>query len=222
MLQRFGKYLALALVLGFSFILVQYRLEETGHRIFRFFWWNLLLAVIPWLSSEAIRQQRRRIGVLALGIFSLLFLPNAPYMITDLFHLRSRAEFPLWYDTLLVFWFAAVGVMLFYLTLFNLRNALARFMAGIWVELSLLVICLLNGFGIYLGRYLRFNSWDVLSNSDELAEQILDRLINASDHTRTVGVTLLYGFSLFLGYWIIRLYQYSLNAGPTYEAKKGG
>lgn len=219
MLQRFGKYFALALILGFSFVLVQYRIEETGHRIFRFFWWNLLLALIPWLSSEAIGARSGRLRALLLGSLSLLFLPNAPYMITDLFHLRARAEFPLWYDTLLVFWFAAIGVMLFYLTLFKLRIALARFMGSLWVELSLLVICLLNGFGIYLGRYLRFNSWDVLSNSDELAEQILDRLINASDHTRMVGVTLLYGFCLLLGYWIVRLYQYSLNAELTSEAK---
>ncbi|TAD93742.1 MAG: DUF1361 domain-containing protein, partial [Bacteroidetes bacterium] len=205
------KFIALILVLGFSFILVQFRVEETGHRIFRFFWWNLLLAVISWISSELLRKTRSGWYLLGLGALTVLFLPNAPYMITDLFHLRSRAEFPLWYDTLLVFWFAVVGVALFYLSLFNLRNAFMRFGHWFWTEISIACICFLNGFGIYLGRYLRFNSWDVLSNSDELAEQILDRLINASDHTRMVGVTLLYGFSLLLGYWIIRLYR----AGQT-------
>lgn len=204
-IARNGKYLALLLVLVFSFCIVQYRVYHTGAPIFRFFWWNLLLAVIPWWSSEAMRDAKG-IKVLFLGLLTVLFLPNAPYMITDLFHLRARAEFPLWYDALLVFWFALVGVLLFYLSLFNIERAVRRYANSWGAQLAVAAICFLCGFGIYLGRYLRFNSWDVMTNYDVLGEEILDQVINLSRHTRTVGVTLLYGGFLYVGWWIGRLY----------------
>ena len=115
----YKKYAPLAIILAFSFAIVQYRVEQTGIHIFRFFWWNLLLAIIPYLTSEALEGAVWK--KILMGFITVLFLPNAPYMITDLFHLRARAEFPLWYDTMLIFWFAAVGVVLFYLALFNLE-----------------------------------------------------------------------------------------------------
>jgi uncharacterized membrane protein len=201
----YRKYAAIAIMLAFSFIIVQYRVEQTGIHIFRFFWWNLLLALIPYLMSEVMGNAVWR--KVTLGFATVLFLPNAPYMITDLFHLRARAEFPLWYDTMLLFWFAAVGVVLFYLTLFNLEKAIGRHFNGWITQLSIVIICFLNGFGIYLGRFLRFNSWDLMSNYDDLAESVLDRIINPSVHTRTLGVTLLYGVTLLLGYWMIKLYK---------------
>jgi uncharacterized membrane protein len=204
MFRNHGKLSALGLMLAFSFCIVEYRVLQTDVRIFRFFWWNLILALIPFLCSEALRGAAWR-GVMLAGL-SILFLPNAPYMITDLFHLRTRVEFPLWYDTMLIFWFAAVGLVLFYLTLFNLETFIRRYLSSVSTHITISVICLLNGFGIYLGRFLRFNSWDILSNYDDLAEQVLDRIINPGVHTRTVGVTLLYGFSLLVGYWMIRLF----------------
>lgn len=201
----YKKYAPLAIILAFSFAIVQYRVEQTGIHIFRFFWWNLLLAIIPYLTSEALEGAVWK--NILMGFITVLFLPNAPYMITDLFHLRARAEFPLWYDTMLIFWFAAVGVVLFYLALFNLEKAIGRHFNSWMTQLALALICLLNGFGIYLGRFLRFNSWDLMSNYDELAESVLDRVINSSIHTRTLGVTLLYGVTLFLGYWMIKLHK---------------
>jgi uncharacterized membrane protein len=202
---NYKKYAALSIMLAFSYAIVQYRVEQTDVRVFRFFWWNLLLAIIPYLTSEALEGAVWK--KVLLGFVTVLFLPNAPYMITDLFHLRTRAEFPLWYDTMLLFWFAAIGVVLFYLALFNLERAIQRHFNVLITQLAVGIICLLNGFGIYLGRFLRFNSWDLMSNYDELAESVLDRIINPSVHTRTLGVTLLYGGTLLLGFWMIKLYK---------------
>lgn len=205
--QRYGKTIALLLMLAFSFLIVQFRYAQTDVRIFRFFWWNLLLAIIPYLTSELLKGAVWRTVLLVL--LTVLFLPNAPYMITDLFHLRTRAEFPLWYDTLLIFWFALVGMALFYLVIFNLETCFKRFFSPVFSHFLIAVICLLNGFGIFLGRYLRFNSWDILSNSDDLTEQILDKIINPSANTRAVGVTLLYGATMLVGFWMIKLYRMS-------------
>ncbi len=205
MLQRYGKTIAFLLLLAFCFVIVQFRYAQTDVLIFRFFWWNLLLAVIPYLTSEMLKGSLVRTALLAMT--TVLFLPNAPYMVTDLFHLRTRAEFPLWYDALLIFWFAMVGMALYYLTVFNLERYFMRFVSPVFAHFLIAVICFLNGFGIYLGRYLRFNSWDLLSNSDDLTEQILDKLINPSANTRAIGVTLLYGGTLLAGFWIIKLYK---------------
>ena len=193
------------LMLAFSFLIVQFRYEQTDVRIFRFFWWNLLLAVIPYLTSEVLKGSVVR--TIPLILVTILFLPNAPYMITDLFHLRTRAEFPMWYDTLLIFWFALVGMALFYLTIFNLEQCFKRFFSPVFAHFLIAVVCFLNGFGIFLGRYLRFNSWDILSNSDDLTEQILDKIINPSANTRAVGITLLYGATMLVGFWMIKLYR---------------
>jgi uncharacterized membrane protein len=81
-------------------------------------------------------------------------------------------------------------------------------------EMVVVSIAFLSSFGIYLGRYLRFNSWDVLSNPNDLFEEIANRVISPSRHTQTVGVTLLYGAFLLTGYWVVRLYRYSKPLPP--------
>lgn len=203
-LLHYRKLSTLALLLGFSFVVVYFRYHQTGVAIFRFFWWNLLLALIPWGASEALGRSRWADWMLL--VIAVLFLPNAPYMITDMFHLRSRAEFPLWYDTLLIFWFAAVGVALFYVALYNLVRHFSKGIGDAAMQVLVLILCYLSGFGIYLGRYLRFNSWDLVANANDLAEQVLDRVINPSAHTRFLGVTLLYGTALWVGWLIVWLW----------------
>lgn len=138
---------------------------------------------------------------------AILFLPNAPYIITDLFHLRQRADMPLWFDTMVIFSVALSGLVLFYVALFGIKDVLERFWGRIAAEFSIVLVAFLCSFGIYLGRYLRFNSWDVLSNPNDLFDGIGNQLINSSIYTRVVGVTLLYGTFLLMGYWVIRLFQ---------------
>jgi uncharacterized membrane protein len=74
-------------------------------------------------------------------------------------------------------------------------------------ESGIIVMIFLCSFGIYLGRYLRFNSWDVVSNPYTLVNEITDRVINPLDHPQTLGVTVLYGAFLLLGYWVIKLLE---------------
>jgi uncharacterized membrane protein len=207
---RNPKLLALVLVVSWNFMLIAYRLHLTGGRWFVFFLWNLFLAILPLMSSELAAyysRKGRRLSAWVFVGFAVLFLPNSPYIITDLFHLRARAEMPLWYDTMIIFSLALSGLALFYAALFVIRDVLEAIWGRIQAELSVVFLSFLCAFGIYLGRYLRFNSWDVLSNPNDLFEEIADRVINPSVHTRTVGVTLLYGAFLLLGYWVIKLYE---------------
>lgn len=210
LLMRFPNLAALCLVVFWDFVLVVYRWQVTGQKTFRFFIWNLFLAIIPYLASELAvyaAANRRRNTALGLVLLSVLFLPNAPYIITDLFHLRERADMPLWFDTMLVFSLAISGLALFYAAVFDIRKVLLPFLGKILTEGTVLLLVFLSSFGIYLGRYLRFNSWDVLSNTNDLFEEIANRLINPSVHTRTAGVTILYGAFLLVGYWAIHLFK---------------
>lgn len=208
--QRYPILLALALLVGWNFILMAFRFHHTRGSWYFIFIWNLFLAVLPYffaISANYFAQMKRLWLAFVLLAMAVLFLPNSPYVITDLFHLRPRSEMPFWYDTLVLFSLALSGLIMFYLALFQIRRFLLRISGKLLAESGIIVMIFLCSFGIYLGRYLRFNSWDVVSNPYTLVNEITDRVINPLDHPQTLGVTVLYGAFLLLGYWVIKLLE---------------
>jgi len=139
------------------------------------------------------------------GAAWLLFFPNAPYLITDLFHLDTRPGVPLWYDLALILSCAWNGLMLAYASLSDMQRLVQQRLGSVigWAFATLAL--LLSSFGIYLGRYLRFNSWDVLANPIALFYDILNRLLHPFTFPGTWGVTLVFGVFLLLGYGTVRL-----------------
>lgn len=185
------------------------RVERSGSVSYLFLSWNLFLAWIPWVAGQAFRASSRSRGsrLLRLGWFGLwlLFLPNAPYIVTDLLHLSARPGIPLWYDLALLFSCAGTGLLLGYLSLLDVQGAVEERhgrTAG-WIVAGGSLF--LSGFGIYLGRFLRWNSWEVLTDPSGLFLDIADRLLNPTSHPRTYGVTLIFGMSLLLGYVALRV-----------------
>jgi uncharacterized membrane protein len=204
---------AMLLVLWNTFVLL-FRMEVSDTRWFFFFIWNLFLAILPFLGADLavwLAARKRTAATVACLLFSVLFLPNSPYIITDLFHLRSRAEMPLWYDTLALFSIALSGLLFYYAALFDIYKAIASLWNRYWAEASVWMISFLSGYGIYLGRYLRFNSWDIMANPDGLFNQISNSITNPLVHTRTLGVTVFYGAFLLVGYWVVRLWERSIR-----------
>ena len=147
----------------FSIALLVYRLLKSDSIAYIFLIWNLFLAFIPWwLSTFIIKQKNigyKHIPVIAIW---LLFLPNAPYILTDLFHLRAREPFPLWYDLVLLLSFALCGMMLFFKSLKDMFELLQKNIKPFYVTLITPFVFWLISFGLYLGRYMRFNSWDII------------------------------------------------------------
>ena len=133
----------------------------------------------------------------------LLFFPNAPYILTDLFHLRQRPDVPLWYDLALVLFFVWNGLMLGYASLIDIQTLITKKFnrwIGWAIALSSLVLA---SYGIYLGRYLRKNSWDVISSPTDLFVDIISQLAHPFSHQRTFGVTIIFSVFLVLGYLLL-------------------
>jgi uncharacterized membrane protein len=206
--QRLNLMLVLGASLALSVVLVMLRVFFTQQLTFVFLLWNLFLAIIPFglstmLSLSAGRLQAR--VLLPVGMVWLLFFPNAPYILTDLFHLERRAGVPYWYDLALILSCAWNGLMLAYASLTDMQALVARRLGWLASWSFVTVAMLLSSFGVYLGRYLRFNSWDVITNPLTLFFDIVTRLLHPFAHPATWGVTLLYGVFLLLGYITVRL-----------------
>ena len=206
--QRLSLLLVLGASLTLSVVLITFRVFLTHKISFVFLLWNLFLALIPFGLSTMLGlsagKLRARV-LLPVGAAWLLFFPNAPYILTDLFHLQPRAGVPYWYDLALILSCAWNGLMLAYASLTDMQQLVARRLgagAG-WAFAT--VALLLSSFGIYLGRFLRFNSWDILTNPVTLFYDIVNRLLHPAAHRGTWGVTLLYGVFLLLGYATVRL-----------------
>ena len=146
---------------------------------YQFLLWNLLLAWIPAvfaLVTYRFHLRGRRpdflSGVCALVWF--LFYPNALYIVTDFVHLEHRPPVPLWFDLLMIASFAWTGLCLGYLSLY-LMQEVARARFGWWASWTFAVVMLaLGSVGVYAGRVLRWNSWDVVRHPTSLLRQGFD------------------------------------------------
>jgi uncharacterized membrane protein len=128
-----------------------------------FLLWNLLLAWIPWLAAWVLSAARSRLVLAACGVVWLLFLPNAPYLVTDLVHLRPRPPVPLWFDVLMFAAFALAGCALAWTSLEAVHARMALGLGRLRALAAVGAILFLTGFGVYLGRFLRWNSWDLVA-----------------------------------------------------------
>lgn len=203
----------LSAVLGLSMLLslalIVFRIHYSQSPVFRFLLWNLFLAAIPFGISTALLLLPKRLlsqGLLAVaGSVWLLFFPNAPYILTDLFHLHPRSGIPLWFDLILLLSFAWNGLMLGFISLKDMQEILSEKFGAIsgWFFCGFSLF--LGSFGIYLGRYLRWNSWEIFTNPQPLLIDILDRIQDPMTHPRTVGMTLLFSAFLFLSYLTLKV-----------------
>jgi uncharacterized membrane protein len=185
------------------------RAVVSRHVAYPFLAWNLFLAGLPFafallagLAHESLRPGALRWLVVAvlLGLW-LLFFPNAPYMVTDLAHLQARsATAPRWFDAILFGAFVATGVTSGFASLLLVHGLVTRRLGKLAAWLAMAAGSLLGGYGIYLGRFTRVNSWDVLSRPTHLLAVVLDPLREPSSHERTLVATVLYGSFILLGY----------------------
>lgn len=200
---------SLILFAAFACTLVVARVGVTDYFTYSFLIWNLILAWIPlfFASILLLQQQTRTLNKATIFILWglwLLFYPNAPYIITDLVHLKPRTGIPFWFDQILIMSFILNGLLVGFLSLSMIESIIVAKYKRWKGSLFVIIISFLSGFGIYLGRYERWNSWDIFQNFPELMNNILSKVLNPMIHPRTYGVTLLFGFFLLISYLIFK------------------
>ena len=175
------RTLAVAALLAASalcVVLLELRVRETGDSYYRFLIWNLTLAWVPFaLAITAYARARRRVDALVwlLLVPWLLFFPNAPYLLTDFIHL-DEGPAPLWYDALMLSAFAWTGLMLGFGSLYLVQMILRQVFGARVAWVGVLGALGLASVGVYIGRFIRFNSWDALLHPLAVADVVRDQL----------------------------------------------
>lgn len=191
-----NKLTILIISSAFSFVLVIFRIYYSSSLRFVFLNWNLLLAWIPYLISiAAVANEMKNRKFYKTGMLIslwLLFFPNALYIFTDLFHLKQSNNMPLWYDLILIFSFTWNGFLLGFLSLHNIHSILSKRTNNKFGWIIITAFMTLSSFGVYLGRYLRWNSWDILFNFSNVISDISDRIFYPFAHMRSTGITIVF------------------------------
>ncbi len=212
-LSRFKTFALVSVSMLFSIILLMIRMKLTHSFFYLFLVWNLFLAVIPFAITTylvSLPKLNTLWLVLCFGVW-LLFLPNAPYIITDLLHLKIGPTHLLWLDILVIMSFALNGLLLFYLSIIDMKSILQTFLSKKKVNYVITITLFLTGFGVYLGRFLRYNSWEILSNPKYLFVDIINITVKPFAHQEAWLFTILFGLFLWVGYWVFKIFNETKN-----------
>jgi len=201
----------LALSMIFSIAMTVARTIYSGHLTFLFLIWNLFLAWIPYCISQWLYYSQRKIKskfvfVAALMVW-LVFVPNTFYILTDLYHVGddyNDFSMPQWFDLAMILSFAWNGLLLGILSVrhiekiahekFRIRHELFFLYPTMW----------LNALGVYVGRYLRFNSWDLVSNPFHLVRDIADILFHPFSERYATGMIFCFSVLMTLIYLTLK------------------
>lgn len=174
----------------------------------RYLIWNLFLAWIPLVLSCALvrllkRQPWSSWPAISLTLAWFIFLPNSFYMVSDFIHLQDTPRTNVLFDSLMFSLFILNGLILGYTSLYLVQRELRKRLS--WLQTAAIVasVLLSCSFAIYLGRDLRWNSWDVLLSPAGILFDISERIIRPFAHPQAFSVTLM--FFAFLGglYWVV-------------------
>ncbi len=196
-----------------SILLFRVRTMLSGGSLeYGFLVWNIFLAWIPFgiaytASIFAVQKKFLLFIVPFAAVLWLLFFPNAPYILTDLQHLGNpKPEIPLWFDMLLLIWFSWTGLLLGVFSLFFMQDIVRRSFGRVTGWLFVLVVGLLGSLGIYIGRFLRWNSWDMLLHPLERLNEFLYYVT----HPSLRAIMFISVFAAFFLFIYITLYAFGL------------
>jgi len=200
----FKRYKILIASLGFAIIILALRIKITNSIFFTFLVWNLLLAALPYFFSQFLlyletEQKFWGLKYTLAGLW-LLFLPNSQYIITDLIHLQNASSTEPWLDMFIVFVFALNGLLLGLLSMLDIHKFIQLKFDKKMANSLMIHICLLCGFGIYMGRFLRFNSWDLFTKPKMIIYETLFSLKDINTWAMTLGFAAL----LWILFWMMK------------------
>jgi uncharacterized membrane protein len=206
-LNRFKILSLLTLSMALSIILLMIRIKLNQSFFLLFLVWNLFLAIIPFALTTyltSLVKIHKLAFTMLFGIW-LLFLPNAPYIVTDLLHLIHSEKHSIWLDVLVIMSFAFNGLVLFFLSLSDMETILKQHLKPKYITPLMLTIFGLSAFGIYLGRFLRYNSWEILNNPFAIFLDIIQIVIQPNIEAWIF--TLTFGSFLAISYWMLKAFS---------------
>jgi uncharacterized membrane protein len=207
---KIGVFVLLSAASAICISLVAARFAYSASNRYISLVWNLFLAWIPFILAYLayIFSWRRTLMFLVIPTFAflwLIFFPNAPYILTDLQHLsQGSSSVPLWYDVIMLIWFSWTGMLLGIVSL-NLMQEIIKRQISRWAGwVFVFMVAGLSSVGLYVGRFIRLNSWDVLQNPVVIASNISEWLSDPS--LRSLGFIALY--TLFFIFIYLTLYAF--------------
>jgi uncharacterized membrane protein len=211
--------LALLLASGTSVALVLARILWTGRISYTFLVWNLFLAWLPLvfalLACESYQNSSGRDWrFLSLAGAWLLFFPNAPYIFTDLIHLTNHFYPYFWVDLSLILLCALTGLVLGFVSLYLMQSVVERMLGRAASWLFIAAVAALSGFGIYVGRFLRFNSWDVVLKPRQVYHGIGNWVADPFANSTALAFPLLFGTFMFITYLMLYALTHLQPARP--------
>jgi len=214
--------LALMFASAVCVALVSIRVILDGNLRYAFLVWNLLLAWLPLifallLCEHHVQGGRRRWRLAGWGVTWLLFFPNAPYIFTDLTHLTNRFYPHYWTNMLLILSCALTGLMLGFVSLYIVQSVVADRFGRLTGWLFIAGVTGLSGVGVFMGRFLRLNSWDVLWRPLYMFQSAGDWAADPFNDVRPFIFSTLFAVFLFIAY----LMFYALTKLPPAERIAG-
>ena len=208
--DRFNILFPLFSLTVLSILLLSVRLKITHSFFYLFLVWNLFLAMIPFFITTYMKtfKQLKKPRLYFLLLIWLLFLPNAPYLLTDFIHLRLSPTEWLGFDSLMIAIFAITGFAFYVISIKEMRPVLLQQFNQKIVSNCIVILPFLVSFGMYLGRVLRWNTWDILHKLFSLFSDVLALIIDPLENIDAWLFTLFFGLFLKLGYWCFENYLF--------------
>ena len=210
---RWALYAALLLASATSTLLIVARVLHTGRLTYAFLVYNLALAWIPLgfaagaVSFDACRSRTARLLAAVCGGGWLIFFPNAPYLVTDLMHLRVHGNRLFWLDMTALQAFAWTGLALGFVSLDLIQRLVARRVGRAMSWLFAAAVLATSAFGIYLGRFRRWNSWDVLRAPRALLADVAGTLLHPFPNHQVIAHCVVLSAFLFTAYVVLRTWR---------------
>ena len=154
----------------------------------------------------------------------LLFFPNAPYIFTDLIHLtRPFLSNHYWVDLLLILICAVTGLVLGFVSLYRMQSIATQVFGRVIGWLFVAAAAGLSSVGVFLGRFLRFNSWDIFLRPARIYHRLDAWMDGRLGNQSTVAFLVLFATFLFLAYVMLyaltHLSPAQMTAGDERELK---
>jgi uncharacterized membrane protein len=197
---------SVVILIAFSVALNILRVIIWGKLSFVYILWNIFLAIIPFVISSLLlsisnKRKINQITFIAIGIIWLLFLPNSPYIITDLIHIGEVRFAPDLFDSFLLFSSAWTGLLLGMHSINHMEQILSTRYSKKITSTIIVITMFFVSFGIYLGRFLRLNSWDVFASPGYFLGAIKEIFTNKNDFQIALSYTVLFFFFILASYY---------------------